>query len=563
MRHTCLAFSLACGIALISVAFGEDAPRERTIVPADSAVPSGDLLGGSFENQSAGISLRLPAGLRRVPATGAGDDVAHFGDDKRKWELKLSRIVASQPTGLTGGADAFGKPLPGMLDVTVARLQRDLSGCKVLRHDLANIRDGDPKVMANVAMIAVRYSANGPHFLSQQAIIQANDRLFYLISLTTPGSEATGDDAPEDPGERTAVETFRQMLDSVRLLDTDKIAIEQHDRLYRTRALMTNWKHRLHTVLIGEQWVRVLREGKDIGYSYITEQTAAGVPRPLKPEEIRQGKSDRDMVQPGDGILVGIRARSLNPPEPGADKSRGPVQVDTASWLFVAPDFRLEDWSRVTVVTDGTVDKDGKPIRRLMEEFGSSDKQTVRSLDKEALPGTKLDPRQPPVRIREQYSLSVTSISGSGADEPLTRDLPGWYLPQAVGHLLPRLLPLDLREPKTYLFATYVPELREVMHRYVDIGVEQQVTFNGKSVRAVPISDRIGYHGPVMVHYITRDRKYLGSENKESHILILPTDAATLLSIWKNANLTQPGGTERPHGPAPHPSVSSLNGAPR
>lgn len=560
MKHTWLALSLASGLFwwMTGTAIGTEsgATPQSGIVPGAADSRDAELLDGTFESDSAGISLRLPVGLHRVNSTGAGDDIAHFGDEPRKWELKITRLLTPRPAALTNGTDGFGKPVAGLLDETAGRLKHDLAGCKVLRQDLTNIRDGDPNVKDNVGMIAVRYTANGPHFLTQQAIIQATDRLFYLISLTTPAGDAVGDDAPDDPKEQVAVETFRRLLDSVRLLDTGKIALEQRERLYRTRALTLNWKNHLASALIPEQWVRVMRDGKDIGYSYITEQTAAGVPRPLKREELREGKGDRDLVQGGDGILIGIRARGLTPAAPvGLEKPKGPVQIDTASWLFVAPDSRLEDWSRITVVADGTVDKEGKPVQQLMEEFGSSHKQLVRSLDKEALPGTKIDPRQPPVSIREQYTLDVTSISGSGADEPLSQELPPWYLPQAMAHLLPRLMPLDSRpgpdgtiKPRTYLFAVYVPETRQVMHRYIDVGLEQQVTFNGKIVRAIPIDDRIGYHGSLTTHYMTRAGKYLGSENKETHTLVLPTDAQTLLAIWKNANLTQPGGTERPQG---------------
>lgn len=561
MRRTWLALSLISGMVWwTQTAIGADggATPQTSIVPAAVDSSDAELLDGTFESDSAGISLRLPAGLHRVNFTGSGDDIGHFGDEQRKWELKLTRLLTPKAAALTNGADGFGKPVAGLLDVTVGRLKHDLAGCKVLRQDLTNIRDGDPNVKDNVGMIAVRYTANGPHFLTQQAIIQATDRLFYLISLTTPAGDAVGDDAGDDPKDRVAVETFRQLLDSVRLLDTQKIALDQRERLYRTRALTLNWKHHLASALIPEQWVRVMRDGKDIGYSYITEQTAAGVPRPLKLQELRAGKGDRDLVQSGDGILIGIRARGLTPAAPaGLEKPRGPVQIDTASWLFVSPDSRLEDWSRITVIADGTLDKEGKPVQQLMEEFGSSHKQLVRSLDKEGLPGTKIDPRQPPVSIREQYTLDVTSISGSGADEPLTQELPPWYLPQAIAHLLPRLLPLDSRpgpdgtiKPKTYLFAVYVPETRQVMHRYIDVGLEQQVTFNGKVVRAIPIDDRIGYHGSTTTHYMTRTGKYVGSENKETHTLVLPTDAQTLLAIWKNANLTRPGAAERPHGAA-------------
>ena len=554
MRQTRMTAAVAAAMALGTTAcWAADVnPPPQTNAPAsvETIAAPDDLLGAPFENQSAGISLRLPAGCKRIASSGAGDDLGQFTDDKRKWALKITRILRNEPTHLTSINDNFGKPVPGLMEQTVAKLKRDLPGCRILRQDLTNIGDGG-KSGANVAMIAVRYTGSGSHFLTQQAIIQADDRLFYLLALTSPGNDENDENAPDNPSERTAVETFRQMLDSVRLLDTQAIAREQMDRLVRTRALMLSWTSaRLHAALIPEQWVRVIHDGRDVGYSYITEETAAGVPRPLKPEELKAGKSDRDLVQPGQGILIGVRARamtsiaSLDPVE----KKRGPAQIDSASWLWVSPDRRLEDWSRITIVDDGTVDKDGKPIKKHSEEFGNSERRTRMVLDKEALPGAPNDPKQPAVRATEQATLEVTDISGSGAAEPVTSQPPPWYLPQALSHLLPRLLPLD--QPKSYLFATYVPDAKAVMHRYVEVGTEQRVTFAGKQVRAIPITDRIGWHGSVTTHYLAPDGRYLGSENKESRLLILPTDAQTLLSIWKNANLTRPGGTERPHATA-------------
>ena len=557
MRQTSLALSLAAAVSLGAWACAGDtkALEPESVSSFQRSLNPGDPLGETFESESAGISLRLPAGLHRLRSTGAGDDIGQFGDETRMWQFKLSRTFRPAATSLASTSDNFGKTVPGLMDQTLTQLRRDLPGCKVLREDMINIADGDPKVKNNVAMIVVRYSTAGSHFLAQQAIIQANDRLFYLIALTTPAADSNQADAPPDDKERTAVETFRQMLDSVRLLDTIKIRQEQDDRLYRTRALFVNWtKTRLQAALINEQWLRVMKDGRDIGYSYITEQPAAGVPRPLNRDEIKHGKSDRDLVQPGDGVLIGIRARSLVPPAPAEDnKAKGPAQIDSATWLFVTPDRRLEDWSRVTVVRDGTVDKDGKPVERQLQEFGSSNRQVVTALDKDALPGTKLDPKQPPIAIREKYTLDVTSVTDTGAAEPLSQDLSPWYLPQALGHLLPRLLPLEPRadgQAKSYMFATYVPDTHQVMTRYVEVGTETQVSFAGKTIRAVPVTDRLGWRGSVTTHYMTSDGRYLGSENKDAHMVIMPVDAQTLLSIWKGADLTRPGAAQRPHGSA-------------
>lgn len=554
MNRTSLALCLASGVALASAGWTlatplvpEAATQPAAVAVQDDAQPD-TLLSTQFENQSAGLALRLPAGCRRIRTSGSGDDLGQFADQKRNWQLKLNRIVRNKPTSLTSTTDNVGQPQLGLLDETVARLKRDLSGCKILRSDLTNVSDGDPKVKDNVGMIAVMYTTGGAHYLTQQAIIQGNDRLFYLIALTVPEKD-----------ERPAVETFRQLLDSVRILDTTRIVQDQQERLWRTRSLMLGWTAtKLHSILVDEQWLRILRNGKDIGYSYITEQTAAGVPRPLRLDEVRKGMSDRDLVKPGDGVLIGVRARSV---DPAADvdpdlKKNGPVQIDSASWLFSSPDRRLEDWSRVLVIDTHGLGKDGKPLKTQTEEFGASNKITRTRLDKNKLPGTAIDPKQPAVSVTEDYTLDVNTVSQSGEAQPLHRDgLAPWYIPQAIAHLLPRLVPLHPQmdefgklKPRSYMFAVYVPDTREVMERYIDVKDERDVTLAGRTVRAVPVEDRIGWSGSVTVHYLTPAGAYLGSENKETHLVMIPTDAKTLLSIWKNADLTRPGGTERPHG---------------
>ena len=129
----------------------------------------------------------------------------------------------------------------------------------------------------------------------------------------------------------------------------------------------------------------------------------------------------------------------------------------------------------------------------------------------------------------------------------LNQSIPDYYLPQAVSHLLPRLLPLD--QPKKYVFAVYVPDVRKVMHRYVDVGEEKKVDLGGATVRAIPIADRVGVEGSVTTHYMGRDGKYLGSENADTGITILPSDEATLLGIWKDAELTRPADVKREDKP--------------
>jgi hypothetical protein len=191
-----------------------------------------------------------------------------------------------------------------------------------------------------------------------------------------------------------------------------------------------------------------------------------------------------------------------------------------------------------------------------MTEIGSSDRRVTREADNSDLiaKGDANDPNQPKVRIGDVYTMNVQRVGKQAAEAPINRSLPPFYLPQAVGHLLPRLLPR--REAKTFLFATYVSDQKEVMLRYVDVGTEQEVDLDGQRVLAVPISDHIGLQGSVTVHYISPEGKYLGSVNHDSKITVLPTDAATLQKMWTNADLS------RPRQPVQNPQQQQSSQAP-
>ncbi|MGC3944257.1 MAG: hypothetical protein QM762_07035 [Chryseolinea sp.] len=82
--------------------------------------------------------------------------------------------------------------------------------------------------------------------------------------------------------------------------------------------------------------------------------------------------------------------------------------------------------------------------------------------------------------------------------------------------------------------------------RYVDVGPQTNVKLGAAGPqRAIPIKDRLGIEGSVTTHYVSPDGKYLGSVS-DAGITVLPTDAATLVSIWKTPNLTRPGTPRLP-----------------
>ncbi|MDB5304747.1 MAG: hypothetical protein JWM97_2296 [Phycisphaerales bacterium] len=532
-------------------------PKAASVLTTGPAALESVELGNTYESQSGGVSFRPPASMRLVNTLDA-KFIAEWSDPQREWTLKLSRMVLERNTPLSTTRDLLNtKDVEGFLESTVKRLQQAIPGGKLLRQDVTNIRDGgrfDPKrpeAKNNVGLIAIRYSEAGKRRLAQQAIIQSDDRIYYLLSFVTPGGPALDDNAAEDPGERLAADLFGKMLDTLRLLDRTAIKQDQDARLYRTRALLVNLTApKLQAAMRSEQWARIIKDGKDVGYSYITEENASGIPRPLRADELKAGLNETDVIsnqekklaKKSEGVLIGVRSRMVTDGI-RSDKSKGPIQSDSSSWFFTTADRKHEDFSRITVIDDRKAVK-----KSMITEVGSSDKRVVRVLDRAALDqhekGSADDPKQPPVSFQDEYLLNVTQRSSVGIAEPLQRKLPPWYVPQAIGHLLPRLLPVN--QPKSYMFATYIDDAHEVMMRYMDVLPEQNVTLAGANYRAVPIHDRLGLEGPVTTHYMSPEGNYIGSENKDQKIVMLPTTKATLERIWTDANLTRPEQAERP-----------------
>ncbi len=492
-----------------------------------------------FESLSGGIAVRYPAGSKALREA-ERDDLMEFRDDARKSSMVIRRQTYPLPMNLTTGRDGRGRMQPGILEQTAAAITRQYGdpalmkknqpGIRMLRQDLTNLGNYD------VGMLAFRYTKDAERRFVQTAIIEADSHVFYAVSLTTPGRRDVeipvnkdGEEITVDPGEQQAVVLFRQVLESVKLLDRKQIYDDQVARLFSTRSLLQNWTERkLMGTLIPEQYFRILREDKpgvytEVGCRYIVEEP------------------DRKGVE--DGIRVGIHTIFCEAgpvkPSPKAPRSE---QEDR---LSVSVDRRHEDWSRQTVLNDGSKPTLDHPWPKLVE-FGTSDLKTSRFLlvdphkiENQYKQGTNEDPHQPWVGNKDSYNLSVQYVGTMGNQNPVNHPLPVFYLPQALDSMLPRLLPPN--EVKSYLLATYVAEAREVMLRYVEVKPPRQVTLAGRTFQAIPITDHIGVEGSVTTHYVTPTGQYLGSENRDTRIVVIPTDHATLARIWPDTILHPPG----------------------
>lgn len=463
------------------------APAPPATAPAP-ATPDA-LLGAEWDGSSGGIVLRPPAGMKSLPRLPKPEELARFVDEERGWGFGVSRVTLERPVTLNSRPLPGGRVQQGFVDLTAEQMLKELGG-EILRKQIVFLEGTEAGVLA------ISYGAGTRKQLGQRAIVRASDRVWYVINFTVP---APADELENDPDIRKAVDTFNAVLDTVRLIDLTKVREDQEDRLLRTRSLLVNFSEsRLRSVVVPEQWFRLMRDGKDIGYTYIIEEIATDVPRRgVKPPP--GGK---------EGILIGARSRTY--PEPGE-------VVDSESWMWMSFDRRQESWSNNVVFNRG------KPNEDWAMELGLSIMRT-RPIDSN--------------RLVDDWKLDVRHGSRRVGLQNIERELPPFYFPQALSHIVTRLLPL--RDPKGYLIAVYSSDKQEVTLRYLDVKPLGEVVFNRRPTVAIAIEDRAGMRAPPTTHYFDRDGRYLGSENKDAGIVVLPTTADELRTIWKDADLTRP-----------------------
>lgn len=470
-----------------AVALGALAADTRPAAAARDEDPA-SLLGEPFSSRAAGISFRPPAGAAPSRRIGYGADIVTYTNAEDKWQLRVSRMFLEKPARLLAG-DTPGAAADGIVDQAVRQILLQNAAAEILRKDIINVGPLD------VGLVICRFVQGGRPWLRQQAFVQANARLFYVFDFTTPSGRPS-DAAPDavDPAERLAAVVFRAMLDTVRLLDQRPILADNDERLYRTRTLMVNLPRRIQAAVLPEQCFRVLREGKDIGWLYVCEEVGE-----------HQGKG---------GFFVATLSHGV--PEAG-------TTVDVACEMFCMLDLKKADEAWVTVTV---AEKEGR--KQVVTEIGQSAKRVKPVRDERG---------DRELRLTEIYNLSVTQ-TGKAGTKTVARDLPPFYLPQAIGAMLPRLVPAN--EAKGYLFAWWVPSEQEIIYRYIDVEPEKAVVFDGRPLRAVVVKDRLGLEGEPTFHYISPEGKYFGSHCPATGITMVACDVQTLTRLWPAANIARP-----------------------
>jgi len=286
----------------------------------------------------------------------------------------------------------------------------------------------------------------------------------------------------------------------------------------------------------------IIRDGKDIGCILMNQRLAthsgnegfeiivrSRVQSEKPGADAQKTAANGNSPQAGGGIV--LPGSVLPAPVSGGSANAapaGPSNVFTNSTFFVTFDRAHEDWTSITQVDE--------EVAAQVVESANTDLTT--HIDRaKAIAAERMIPKPgetPPSVTVPEYTLNIQYAHGRRQDKPANIKLLPDYLPQATAQMLPRLL---ADEPGKYMFSFYVSGEQKIMRRYVDVDQPREVTLDGNTTRAVPISDRIGVDGIPTVHYVTREGEWLGSVNEEQKLTVLPTDETTLTNIWSKQPL--------------------------
>jgi hypothetical protein len=472
-------------------------PAAATVTPEDDVR---SLLDKPFISQAAGIAFKPPVGGVEQRRLGVGDQVPFvtYTNTEERWTLKATMVRTDKPMKLLG-IDDPNTPAdeamqnPGLLDEAVFGILRNAAGTEILRKDVINVGRHD------VGLLISRNAVGAQVWLRQQAFIRKGDQFFYLLDFTSPSGRAVGGKADEaEPTEEMAVAIFNAILDSVTVLDQRHLEQEVKNRVYATLAWMVNVPGRIDKAVKQEQCFRYVKDGKDVGWSFVAEDVT-----------VRKGKP---------GVLVASMTFQRMP-----DGST--IEVPFEAFSTVQRQGAMEEWITTTIVG-----KDGKT--NFVNEAGQSAKFARRQLVQAQGQG-----ENPTVRQVEEHKLTVQQMSRVGKSR-VERPLPEFYLPQAMSFMLPRLVPLD--QPKQYVFGTWVSAEQQLIMRYIDVEREREVTFNGKTFNAVPVRDRITLEGKPTIHYLSPKGEYLGCETPSTGMIMVPAELEDLKKKWPEADIGRP-----------------------
>ena len=240
-----------------------------------------------WEETGYGVSLQPPPGAV----------VTEYPGDGVLMHMALGQDMTITLSVQTSKVDVTLEPL---VEDALHQLATKHPSAQVIAQDSLNVGD----VPGAVLMVGIPTGRKGPWVLGQ-GYLQIGPRTFALLSM-----QATQDAQSE------AVKVFDRVVRSVRVQDPREVAGRRAKLIEAGHAWATTLTAgRIRDALVPEQWLRVVAQGKDVGYMQITQQTTEMLGR--------KG--------------VGVRVRS--------HVEWGAKSVDTLSDFFLSDDFENEIWS--------------------------------------------------------------------------------------------------------------------------------------------------------------------------------------------------------------------------
>lgn len=451
-----------------------------------------------FSSLEAGFELKMPDGVR-LPDD-RSDTLAVVVDMSKGWRFEVQRLSLSSPAKLETRQLPEGGTQAGLLEVVTQETVRE-SNAEVLRSEVTPLGEGEAGV------IIARTTTPTLTQLRQIALIPFTDVLYHRVVMTSPAPAGEVEALAEDENVQQAAAAFSEALNTFKRLDQAGIREDQEERLLRTRALFVNLtRPNVLQVLEPEQWWRIRKDNEDIGWAHVREHTADRIP---------SGRGNDDEVDPqvAEGVRVGIQTHLVT----------DEATIDRFTWLWSSFDRREGKFLEESVLTqDGQISQEG---------FVAGSMTARRVPKKVRVPRATGVGADEVMEIVDERRLEVSVSVGDEPPTSLVRELPAWYLQQAMAHLLPRLVAPWGR--RTYLVAVYNPEQTEIWQQYVDVEGPRNETVFGEKQLVMIVTTRMGLSGDPTTHYISTDGyRWLGSMNEATGVEIRPVDEATLRSVW-------------------------------
>lgn len=529
-----LLFSSLFACAVTGASFAQTTSEAETRPAAPPAAPTvGRVMsdldaqaeGEIYRSVEAGLELRLPPGQPAdVNELADPDLLALVTNPDEQWRFELRKLSLDRPMELETEELPEGGVRVGLLDLMANELRREVNG-DILRKDLTPLGDADAGVFA------VRYSLGPTTLLRQDALIRADETLYYRLSLISPAPSGPIEELANDPAVRSAVEQFNRTFDSFEKIDQTALREDQEQRLLATRALLVNLgvRGRMANATAGEQWWRIRRGEEEIGYARVIEEPANRLPDDLAtaftPEGRQDGAAD---TMTAEGVRTGVALRLRT----------GEGTIARRTWSYTSRDLQTSDFRESNqLFRPGEAEPNATGASAGGWVIGQMRTRTVPRQVQVPRPGglgsqTMMD-------IVERRKLEVTYTLDGEVQDTVVRQLPAWFVPQAADHLLPRLV-APWGEAQ-YMIAVYAPDRREVMNKYIDVAPPRQMTTPAGERRLVMlVTTRLGLAGAPTRHYVDAESyAWLGSVNDETGIRIWPGTREDIAEVWQDTTMVK------------------------